>query len=621
MATDTKNPVLRDLAGRLHRHHLGAITFARGVGSEEMHEILGLLAIEADRMDEPLGLDPKYRLATWEHVRFFPLTYERLHLVDEADAQAEETGQAESRTRRTRAAQLWIGLARAALASDTAQGAGDGTDEHQLADPTVIARAIDSHQRDAAYDQVIVGYMLQIADELKSGATPESGALKKRVSKMVSTLDGGTLERLVTMGGDRGQQRRFLLSANEGMTVDAVLDLVKAAGQTHEQNVSNSMLRMLEKLAQHAEKDRGTRKRLAESNVREQMASLITNWSLTDPNPDEYRQALQSMSKARAVFAVSPEQRFRPETRRMVQMALELDAWGEAVDRALEGVDDVADVPWMLELLRGAPASTTRDRLWRHVATPERLARFLEEPIDFSIVDPLVGQLRLDAADALLDRLAEAQGSQVRRQLIERIVGLGSPVGSVVLGRLADERWYVTRNALSILGDLETTPAGFDASDLVTHEDARVRREAMRILLRDPGSRNRAIALGLGDKDDRVVRLALVAAQQGCPDGVVPLVVARATEASESDHRLLAIRVLGSVTVPAAREGLLRLIEPRRGLLGVRPPPKTPEYLEALRAAQGFAADPRIRRALAIGARARDAEIVAAALGTEAGSA
>src|SRR5438094_7875368 len=31
VATDTRHPVLRELAGRLHRHHLGALTFRRGL--------------------------------------------------------------------------------------------------------------------------------------------------------------------------------------------------------------------------------------------------------------------------------------------------------------------------------------------------------------------------------------------------------------------------------------------------------------------------------------------------------------------------------------------------------------------------------------------------------------
>src|SRR6266550_5069003 len=52
VATDPKQPVLADLAGRLHRHHLGAVTFHRGVGALEVAETLRTLAVDAERTGE-----------------------------------------------------------------------------------------------------------------------------------------------------------------------------------------------------------------------------------------------------------------------------------------------------------------------------------------------------------------------------------------------------------------------------------------------------------------------------------------------------------------------------------------------------------------------------------------
>src|SRR5712664_44421 len=40
VATDPRHPVLAELAGRLHRHHLGAATFSRGITAEEVGEVL-----------------------------------------------------------------------------------------------------------------------------------------------------------------------------------------------------------------------------------------------------------------------------------------------------------------------------------------------------------------------------------------------------------------------------------------------------------------------------------------------------------------------------------------------------------------------------------------------------
>ena len=69
-----------------------------------------------------------------------------------------------------RAAELWIGLARAAMAtSDRAE-----TAPTRAAEPAVVARAIDEHQGATAYDQVIIGYLLQIARELQTAPAPKA---------------------------------------------------------------------------------------------------------------------------------------------------------------------------------------------------------------------------------------------------------------------------------------------------------------------------------------------------------------------------------------------------------------------------------------------------------------
>src|SRR5881409_709204 len=166
VATDPKHPVLRELASRLHRHHLGAVTFRRGLAESEVADVLKSVAVDAAPTGQPMGLGDSDKLRAWSHVQLHPLTYERLELVGEG-APAEGA----------RAAQLWLGLARAALALQPED------DQPMATEPTVIAQAIDAHERGAtAYDQVIVGYLLQIAEELKTAGSAEAMALRRRMS-------------------------------------------------------------------------------------------------------------------------------------------------------------------------------------------------------------------------------------------------------------------------------------------------------------------------------------------------------------------------------------------------------------------------------------------------------
>src|SRR5258708_17577956 len=117
VATDPKNPLLAELAGRLHRHHLGAVTFHGGLRVSEVVDVLKTLSIEAERSGEPLGLGSPEQLRAWDHIRLHPVTYQRLELLPDDD-QAQAPDDKGSKERGLRGAQLWVGLARAALAAE-----------------------------------------------------------------------------------------------------------------------------------------------------------------------------------------------------------------------------------------------------------------------------------------------------------------------------------------------------------------------------------------------------------------------------------------------------------------------------------------------------------------------
>ncbi len=612
VATDPKNPVLQELAVRLHRHHLGAITFERGVMPDELHGFLQLIAHDPDHSGGPVGLEPDFQTRRWPHIAIYPLHYERLQFTSEEHPDDTE----ELRSARTRGAQLWLGLARAALATgeQDSDEAAVSDDELEKVDPTVVARALDERGRDNAYDQVIVGYMLQIADELRSGPSAESPALRKRVSDLVSNMDRGTLAGLLEMGGDASQRHRFLLSASEGMTVDAVVELVQAAGEAGEQTVSHSLLRMLQKLAQHADRGGGRRQIVADESIRDQIRQLVHGWALKDPNPDAYRAALQRMSVATPVFVAGPQARFTAEPRRLLEMALELDTVGEAVEGAVDELVDRGELPWVLEQLRLAYAPNAVPTLRRRVARVDHVAAVLaEDPINYPLLDELLQAIGVAGADPLLDALAEAEASSTRRALILRVTRLGPGVESAILRRLTDDRWYVVRNLLGLLSELPAMPAGFDPGTFLEHKDGRVRREAMRMLLRDDEHRERAIMAGLRDPDDHVARLALTAARAKCPDAAVPLLVTRAVGGSNTDQRVTAIRVLADTGHPAALSTLLQITAPKRRFLRSKLPPKSAEYLAALASLRLFADDPRAITIRLQAARARDPDIAAAA--------
>lgn len=660
VATDPKNPVLHDLAGRLHHHHLGAVQFTKGVNAVELEAVLKVLAVDADRSGEPLGL--RKDIPRWPRIQLFPVTFDRLELVGGPEEESKKD--AERSVTGGRGALLWVGLARAALAAGdhaatraptamppepfalrperpAGEGASEGGEdgasplsdaeldqavsdlragdiEHATADPQKVAEAIESHERGTAYDQVIVGYMLQIADELKAAGGAGSVALRKKMSRLISSLDENTLGRLIEMGGDVEQRRQFLLDASQGMAAEAVVDLVRAATGTGAP-ISASMLRMLQKLSMHAERGPQERRAIADVELRAQVAELVSGWGLADPNPDGYAYALQRMATASPTLVVADETAFAPEPERMVQMAIEASATGFVLDRAIGEIVGRGRIPDLLDVLEKARAENPATAAVRgRVVSPEALKVALSAaPLDLALCDRLIAALDERAAEPMLDVLAESESRQVRRAILDRLQKMPDVVRRLLPARANDERWYVVRNILFIAAELPGEPIAVDAGPFRQHADPRVRREALRVLFRHPEERARSLAVALGDADPRVQRLALHAlVEGGVPEPVVPQLATIASDSDlDSELRVPAIRALGAQKGRLALEALLKLTEVRRrsiiDVLGGAG--ASPEYLAALTALGPFRTDARVRERLEVASRAKDPAVQRAA--------
>jgi hypothetical protein len=608
VATDPKNPLLSELAGRLHRHHLGAVTFHRGLRVTEVVDVLKTLAVEAERTGAPLGLGPPEQLRAWDHVQLHPVTYERLELLQED--QAVSPDDKATRERGLQGAQLWVGLARAALAAGTL-AAEDGPPA--ATEPSAIAKAIDEHPKSAAYDQVIVGYLLQIADELKHTGGAEAVALRRRTSKLVGALQPGTLRRLIEMGGDNAQRTKFAIDVTHGLAVDAVLDIVHAMAEASHKTVSDPLVRMLSKLARHAEQGTAEARPQADIALREQVRDLLEGWTLEDPNPDAYGLALHKMAAASPVQSAQLGQQ-TAEPLRIVQTALETGALGFGAWRAIERLVAEHHVGDLVDLLADSPASPDVGPLWTRVTSPDVVRELAStEPPDFATLDRVLPRLPVDGFEPLLDVLGASESRTTRRGLLDRLTRAPRELGPVIANRLTREiPWYVTRNLLLILDGLPALPEGFRAAAFIAHEDARVRREALKVSLKVAAEREPALVGALRDADPRMVRVALTAALEDCPAAALPLITQIVhDEAVASELRVLAIKVLGRVRNVASLTALLEIADGGTNWLGrPRLAARSLELLAALMAlAAGWRNDGKAAGLLALAAASNDPDI------------
>jgi hypothetical protein len=562
MATDAQHPVLRRLAEGLHRHHLGAVSLLRGLEPPEVGVALRALAGEPDR-DGPLPLSGG-QLPGCDHVRLHLLTFDGLTIVgDESQEGAQSPAS-------SHASELWIGLARAALAGESGGGA-DGA-RQAPAEPGRVAEAIDRQQGAEAYDQVVVGYLLQIASELKTATGPEAQALRSRSASLIGALKPETLRRLVQMGGDASRRSAFVHDAADGMAAEAVIDLVKAAADASGQTISHGLVRMLTKLSAHAEAGQEMAKPEADSALREQVHSLLSDWELADPNPENYRRMLEYLATAPAVANGRPVAADDLKALRLVQMSLEVGTAGPLVDRAITTCLHEGGAQPLLALLAKAPGQSgvAADRVRARLTEPSAVGAIASrEPLDEASLDYLMPWLPIDGYGTLLDILASSRSRVTRRKLLDRLAATSLDVVPLVVARLEDDRWFVQRNMLLLLGRMGRIPEGFQLSRWTRHEDARLRAEALRLQMSLSGQREHALRAAFSDADPRVVRVGLAVAQQECPPRVLPFVAGLAQgERVPEDLRLLAVQALGNSRDHAALDALFTVADGGKNFLG-----------------------------------------------------
>lgn len=608
LATDPDNPVLRELAQKLHRHQIGAIKFTPGVTQAELTDMLKLLS--GDARTAPVGTRLDEFDERWEHVRLFPPAYDRIELTEDGEQHLGE--QATRRASEGVVGRLWMGLAAAAIAKE-------GAPELHT-DPRAIAKALNEQLRDGEQAKRVVSILLGLSRELRLSHGGEAAMLKERLSTLLNHITPDTLKELATLGADLAQRRKLVVDAAMVLPAGAVLTLLRSVSDAGEQAIPHAMVRLLTKMAFQAEKGAPSIREEADLALREGVRQLVDRWSLADPNPAAYGRVLERLSRHPTTGGNQAAEAQPAEAIRLIQISLETDTVGEAVWTALEELvreGRAAEVVKMVE--DPAVADDIAEHYWNHLATPNNMRILLSnEPRDTEVVELLLERMGMAAAEPMLESLEVADNRAIRRRLLTRLGKLGPSIAPMLIERLPGAPWYVQRNLLALLGSLPEIPADFPVADYAAGEDPRVRREAIKLLLRLPGHRDEAIIAAVGDDDDTNVRLGLGAALEGCPPAAVGRVRMLLNDRKlSSELRVMAIRVIGTVRTAATRDWLVNqaLTQPnwfkKRKLM-----PKSHELLAVIGClARSFRTDPTAQLALRLAWESNDPDIRTAATG------
>jgi hypothetical protein len=464
--TDAAHPIFAGLASRLHRHELGAVTFAEGITSEEIADFLRSVVVDPDRSGRPLGSEPEGVLWGRPHIRLEPASYTKLRLKQRDAGESTESD--------SEANAMWRNLARAAAEAGTthddesaskrpasivareaagllrrrddaapAEQASPRPQEDELLDPEEMARRLQELTSDVGFDRTMARQMATIARNLADLDPEEDSHLRHRFTQLLSGLDPETLRRLLSAGDDERARRQFLLDSVRGAGADAMLTLIQAAAGEQSRDISRSMLRLLTKMASHAGHKGRPVQGVANHALRDQVGDLLADWDLDNPNPEGYEQSLGRLSLNALGTDGGTDQRIGLEADRMTHMCLETGVAGDVLAFAMEQLleeDRTADlISWMDQAPPSDPPNEAARQLRERLSDPMVVRRIVDqEAPDFASLGRLLPLAGLAAADPLLDRLATAEKLSLRRGLFDRVVGLGPGVGPLALRRLGD---------------------------------------------------------------------------------------------------------------------------------------------------------------------------------------
>ena len=363
--------------------------------------------------------------------------------------------------------------------------------------------------------------------------------------------------------------------------------LLMAGANASERGVSQTVLRLLGKIAAQAAMTGAAAARLADAELQLGVERLLVDWQLTDPNPDRYHATLDDAAWGEVVAEPSTPHVPVAADERLLRICIDLETWAAAAELAVDRLLDADEAPLLLKLLHEVGDAPYGRALAARVLTPRTL-RILTagEGVDAALLGRTARAMGPPAIVPLLDVLAESQSRAVRRTVFDTICEFGDVAADHALSRIEDERWYVRRNILSIMGQVGHVPASLPLRRLAEDGDHRVRAQAFAIASAHPDG-EAALATGLADEEPRVVLAALHHLPATLSARFVGPLLRIAEHGGDPTRRSLAVRALGRIRDVAACAALIRVASPGRSWIGRVRIHRDPTAIDAVRVLAG----------------------------------
>ncbi|HZO19170.1 MAG TPA: HEAT repeat domain-containing protein [Gemmatimonadaceae bacterium] len=171
-----------------------------------------------------------------------------------------------------------------------------------------------------------------------------------------------------------------------------------------------------------------------------------------------------------------------------------------------------------------------------------------------------------DGAEALIEQLNAAQTLAERRVFFDSLRKLKAGV-QVLTHMLGDTRWYVVRNAAELLGEMGANDAEPKLSELLQHEDDRVRKAAVSALSKMTGSGAvKGLAVSLDDDAPGVRMRAASALGNTKTSAAANTLIKHLERENVADVQHACLASLGKIASGDAIRFLTKAAQPASGL-------------------------------------------------------
>jgi HEAT repeat protein len=513
--------MLRDFAVRLHRKNIGTIHITRGISPAEVTSLIsGLSSSNAEETVGRGGL----RL---EHARVEPMVYDVLAFADPtADRELDDV--------------FWMALVEAAFGQRLHDGDAVPT-AAQIAE-AITLRATESPEGAQRVYEALAGF----SGALASRGEQATRTARRRFVEVLSALSQPATTRVVAAAASSTSRRRFLRDTLQVVPPALLLQLLESVAEADGEPISPQLRWLLGKLAG----GEGAGEPVGTDAFTDEVLGLVQQWDLVVYDADE-----------------EADPRLGIEPARVLAIGLELEL---AAPRVVDAARRLADRGQLIEALQLVDDPQNEARVARTIADaildPGLLPMLLSRPeLDFRLIERVAHHAGSAAAGPLLDALSAASERATRRRLLDILGGIGAAAEETLLGRLDGAPWYLARNILTVMGQLPALQNVEPVFTALSQPELRVRQEALKVLLRQPGARDRAVTEALESGEESLSRMALTALGTECPPRLVGAIL-RALASPSQDLQLQALRALGTTSSPLVVPHLLTLVRTRGGI-------------------------------------------------------